>query len=120
VPGLKSLFAWRGWTIGNSILAAVAAIATIYAAYAAYITLQTSPPTAPALPVIVNPQPDSTGLTIVEADLETEVVKVPFLIFYTLGTDNFYLVDILIKNSDGVARSDCYMSFEYSGPNGFK
>jgi hypothetical protein len=112
---MKSLLQWRLWPILGGLLAAGSAIACMYAAYAAYVTLHTPPPKPPPLPT-VNSSNESTGLAIVEAELETQIIKRPFLFFFTLGADNFYTLDILVRNSDGIARQNCYMLFDYAGP----
>jgi hypothetical protein len=111
---VASFLEWRGWPLIGGVLGGAGALAGICAAYLAYVTLHLPAPNPPP-PVIVN-SAETTGLSIVEAELKTKIHKRPFLLFFMLGSDNFYLVDVLIKNTERIARQHCYVLLEYAGP----
>jgi hypothetical protein len=88
----------------------MAAIAT----YFAMVSAHGPPPMPPFLSL--PPSTDSLDLTIAQADLQTKIFSHGILFWRYI--DNFYLLDVLLRNKETIARRDCQMAIEYGGPNG--
>jgi hypothetical protein len=107
--------AWSATKIGASIVGAATVIGAAAAVYQAWF--QPHPPPPQPLPIpVVTAQADSTDLSIFDADLTTIVVPQHILWVIPAGADNFYLLDVSIKNKSGKGYDECSLVMEYSGP----
>ena len=101
------------WAILCSVVALAAGLVAIW------VFFFPPPPPPPPPPPVINLEPLQDGrLSIVAASLRAQTHPRRILGFIPVGTDHFNLYEITFRNADEVARGNCYVTTEFSVPNG--
>ncbi|MET1111576.1 MAG: hypothetical protein ABWX67_08645 [Allosphingosinicella sp.] len=107
------------WKTRFKILSGVVTLAAgLVAIWAFFFPPPPQPPPPPPVIDLTTLQP--SNLSIVDATMRTQTHPRTILGFIPVGRDYFNLYDITFKNADGIARGNCDVVAEFSGPKGHR